>query len=273
MIDEPIRQEIMHRLRRAEQQHGVKILLAIESGSRAWGFASPNSDYDVRFIYMHEPEWYLSIDVEHRRDVIEYPIVDDIDLNGWDIRKALNLFAKSNPAFVEWIQSPITYIEAGQFRQNVLLLLPEIYQAEKGIYHYLNMAKTNYRGHLQSEMVSLKKYFYVFRALLAAHWLHQFRQAAPIEFNRLLVLLDNDQVRSEINRLLTLKQASPELGLAARIDCLNDYIEQQMHDIAKLVIETPPCAARMQRLNVLFQHSLADNALDFSPDASLHAPL
>lgn len=103
MIPEVVRAEILHRLRRTETENGVRILFAIEPGSRAWGFAPPNSDYDVRFIYMLEPRWYQAVDLEERRDVIEYPIIDDIDLNGWNVRKALRLFWKSSPAFVEWI--------------------------------------------------------------------------------------------------------------------------------------------------------------------------
>jgi predicted nucleotidyltransferase len=94
MIPDNIRDEILNRLNNAQKEHQVRILFAIESGSRAWGFASPNSDYDVRFIYAHKPEWYQAVDLEERRDVIEYDIVDDIDLNGWDVRKALRLFWK-----------------------------------------------------------------------------------------------------------------------------------------------------------------------------------
>lgn len=101
VIPNSVRQEIMQRLHNVEKQHNVRILMAIESGSRAWGFASPNSDYDIRFIYVHEKDWYVAVDFEEKRDVIEYPIVDEIDLNGWDIRKALRLFWKSNPTFVE----------------------------------------------------------------------------------------------------------------------------------------------------------------------------
>jgi len=111
LIDKEVHEEILKRIKAAEEEHDVKVLFAIESGSRAWGFASPNSDYDVRFIYAHKKDWYLDINVEYKRDVIEYPIVDEIDINGWDIRKALMLFWKSNPAFVEWIQSPIVYIK------------------------------------------------------------------------------------------------------------------------------------------------------------------
>ena len=99
MIPDNVRVEILHRMHKAEKEHGVRILLAVESGSRAWGFESPNSDFDARFIYVHPRDWYLSVGLEEQRDVIEYPIVDDIDLNGWDLRKALRLFWKSQPRF------------------------------------------------------------------------------------------------------------------------------------------------------------------------------
>ena len=115
MISEDIRTEILRRLQKTEEQEGVRILMAIESGSRAWGFASPNSDYDVRFIYSREKDWYVAVDFEEKRDVIEYGITDEIDLSGWDVRKALRLFWKSNPAFVEWIQSPFSYMNSGCF--------------------------------------------------------------------------------------------------------------------------------------------------------------
>lgn len=118
VIAPEVHSEIMRRIKAAEQEHNVKVLYAVESGSRAWGFASPNSDYDVRFIYAHPKDYYLTIDIEDKRDVIEYPIVDEIDINGWDIRKALKLFWKSNPAFIEWLQSPIVYLDDGFFRAN-----------------------------------------------------------------------------------------------------------------------------------------------------------
>ncbi len=163
-----IHAEILRRLAATEAAHQVRIVLAIESGSRAWGFASPNSDFDVRFIYVAPPEWYLAVDLEEKRDVIEYPIVDDIDLNGWDLRKALRLFTKSNPALVEWIQSPIRYLERNDFAADMRALLPPLYSINSGLYHYRSMAKTNYHNHLLAEQVPLKKYFYVLRPLLAS---------------------------------------------------------------------------------------------------------
>src|SRR6185369_5042943 len=225
-IPDDVRAEILVRLRRAETEHSVRILFAIESGSRAWGFASPNSDYDVRFIYMHEPSWYQAVDLEERRDVIEYPILDDIDLNGWDVRKALRLFWKSNPAFVEWIQSPIIYMETSGFRGQALQALSRIYAPEKGVYHYRSMAKTNYRGYLKEPMVRLKKYFYVLRPLLAAQWVESRRGAAPIEFDTLLTLLsDQKDVLAAVHTLLAQKRNTPELGMAPAVPVLNEFIE------------------------------------------------
>ena len=95
MIESRICRRIVNRLEEIERSESVRILLAVESGSRAWGFPSPDSDYDVRFLYARPRDWYLSIDA--RRDVIECPIEDVLDINGWDIRKALHLLLKANP--------------------------------------------------------------------------------------------------------------------------------------------------------------------------------
>jgi predicted nucleotidyltransferase len=259
MIPEDINSEILERLRNAEVEHGVRILLAIESGSRAWGFASPNSDYDVRFIYTREPKWYQAVDLEERRDVIEYPIVDDIDLNGWDVRKALRLFWKSNPAFVEWIQSPITYLDEGLFRGAALALLPSIYAPVKGIYHYRSMARTNYRGYLREPMVHLKKYFYVLRPLLAARWIASTGEAAPIEFERLLALLQQEPaVLSEIRLLLEQKRNSPELGLAPAVPLLNAFIEAELADDPLDVPQKSRAPHVVDQLNALFHRVLEE---------------
>ena len=102
-------EEIQRSIDEIEQSENVTVLYACESGSRAWGFHSQDSDYDVRFIYAHPPDWYLSVDLEKKRDVIERPILDDLDVSGWDLRKSLQLFRKSNPPLLEWLDSPIVY--------------------------------------------------------------------------------------------------------------------------------------------------------------------
>lgn len=256
MIDSSIRGEILSRLERTQEKYDVKILMAIESGSRAWGFASPNSDYDVRFIYANKPDWYVAVDLEDKRDVIEYPIVDDIDLNGWDVRKALKLFWKSNPAFVEWIQSPISYIDDGCFRNEALKLLPEIYSPEKGIYHYRSMAKTNYRGYLREDMVPLKKYFYVLRPLFSIQWLECYGTAAPIEFDKVLSLITDNELLDTIHSLVERKKRSEEKMLAPAIPVLNQYIEKQLDRLEDIKLPKSDRSLEMAQLNELFHEVL-----------------
>ncbi|SFN75386.1 hypothetical protein SAMN03159304_00919 [Pseudomonas sp. NFACC24-1] len=230
MVSIAVREEVQDRLRRAENEHEVKVLLAVESGSRAWGFASPNSDYDARFIYVNKPEWYLSVGLEEQRDVIEYPIIDDMDINGWDLRKALRLFWKSNPGFVEWVQSTIIYEHSGSFHERAKALLPQVYSVESGIYHYRSMAKTNFRGYLQSPEVPLKKYFYVLRPLLSVRWLERFNKPAPIEFDALRQVIDGEpELHRAIDDLLAIKRASPEMGLSPQIMPIQRFIERELH--------------------------------------------
>lgn len=230
MVCVAVQEEVRSRLRRAEDEHEVKVLLAVESGSRAWGFASPNSDYDARFIYVHKPDWYLSVGLEEQRDVIEYPIVDDMDINGWDLRKALRLFWKSNPGFVEWVQSTIVYEHCGSFHERAKALLPQVYSVESGIYHYRSMAKTNFRGYLQAPEVPLKKYFYVLRPLLSVRWLERFDTPAPIEFDTLRQVIDGEpELHRAIDDLLAIKRASPEMGLSPQIMPIQTFVERELH--------------------------------------------
>jgi predicted nucleotidyltransferase len=254
-----VRLEIMRRLERTENEEGVRIVLAVESGSRAWGFASPNSDYDVRFIYARPSDWYLAVDLEERRDVIEYAITDDIDLNGWDLRKALRLFWKSNPAFIEWIQSPIVYIESGGFANGARELVSSVYSNEAGIYHYRSMARTNYRGYLRADMVPMKKYFYVLRPLLSVLWIERYGTAAPIEFDKLLHLLDGQtQLLADIDDLLAKKREAPEMGLAQPIASINAFIEKELERLESLKPERVQKPEPLASLNELFHATLCE---------------
>jgi len=264
LIDEAVRNEIEERLRRVEREHGVRVLYAVESGSRAWGFPSPNSDYDVRFIYAHPRDWYLALDVEDRRDVIEYDIVDDIDLNGWDLRKALKLLGQSNPSIVEWLSSPIVYRDDGVLADRARALLPDVYQVDKGVHHYLSMADKNYQGYLKARLVPLKKYFYVLRPLLAIRWLERYRSPAPIEFERLRPLVaDDETLNKEITRLLARKQRSQEKEFVPVMDELNDFIEQELSRLSRYQGKSGPGAGDLRSLNTLFR-----DCLDTAPETS-----
>ena len=232
LIDEKIREEIMLRLYAAEKEHDVRIVYACESGSRAWGFASPDSDYDVRFLYVHSEDWYLSFDVEKRRDVIEYPIVDEIDCGGWDIRKALYLFTRTNGALLEWLNSPIRYIEAGEFANTLRAIAPEHINSIALCYHYSHMARGNAREYILKDKVRLKKYFYVLRPLLAIRYIEAGLGVPPVEFEKLVDAVAPEKIKPAIDKLLALKRETPELGTGDRIPVINEFIENDLESHA-----------------------------------------
>lgn len=244
--------EILHRLKRAEQEHDVRILYAIESGSRAWGFHSPDSDYDVRFVYIRAQDWYLSIDVEERRDVIEYPIVDEIDINGWDLRKALRLQAKSNPAIAEWLHSPIVYREQGAYAAQARQLLSQHYNQARGFYHYRSTASSNFQQFLQHEQVKLKKYLYVLRPLLAVRWIEQYGGVAPIEFERLRQVLDHAEVQQAIDALLIQKRQHGEAKAQPAVPVLQQWIKAELQRLARTVPTQGMEPVALAKLNQLF---------------------
>lgn len=227
IVGDAVRAEILRRLRAAEAEHDVRILYACESGSRAWGFASPDSDYDVRFVYVRNIDWYLSFDVERQRDVIEYPIVDEIDCGGWDIRKALHLLTRTNGALTEWLNSPVRYIEAGSLAASLRVLAPQIMNPVALCYHYRHMAKGNARGYLFKNQVRLKKYFYVLRPLLAIRYIQQGMGVPPVEFARLLDCVLPAHLRSSVDRLLELKRGTDELGFGDPVPEINEFIERE----------------------------------------------
>jgi hypothetical protein len=222
------REQILGRLELAEREHGVRVLYACESGSRAWGFASPDSDYDVRFVYVREPDWYLSFDIETRRDVIEYPLVDEIDCGGWDLRKALHLFTRTNGALLEWLHSPIVYLERGRFAAELRAMAPRAFNSLALCYHYSHMARGNAREYLFNDKVRLKKYFYVLRPLLAIRYIEAGRGIPPVRFETLVEAMAPPELRSSIEALLALKRSTPELGVGDPIPEISRFIESEL---------------------------------------------
>jgi len=246
--------EVKRRLAKVEEDEGVRILMAIESGSRAWGFASPDSDFDVRFIYCRPASWYYSLDIEEKRDVLEYGITDEIDLNGWDLRKALRLLVRCNPTVVEWLQSPIEYLVRGRFRSAGMELLASSYVPASGIHHYRSMAKTNYRGYLRAESVPLKKYFYVIRPLLAIRWIERHKLPPPIELQQLLAgLQERSDLLEDIAALLERKSISSEMDVSAPLPSLNQYIESELDRLEAFARDSIASPDHMEAANALFR--------------------
>ena len=223
---------IKEKLREIEKQENIRILLAVESGSRAWGFASPDSDYDVRFIYIGQKEDYLKL--EAVRDVIELPIDEMIDINGWDLQKTLRLLYKSNPTLFEWFSSPIVYMEtefADQFRK----IMANYFSNKRSLYHYISMAEGNYREYLKRDMVRAKKYFYVLRPILACRWILEKGTPPPMLFSELMDAQLPERLRSDVSRLLELKMNSPEIREISRIDKINEYLDSSIEGIKNIV--------------------------------------
>lgn len=218
---------ILNRLCELEAENNVKILYACESGSRAWGFPSANSDYDVRFIYLRPVAWYLSID--HKRDVIEYPVDDDLDISGWDLKKALQLFNKSNPPLLEWLDSPSLYMEKYSIAAQMRSLSPEYYKPLACTFHYMHMAEGNFKEYLRGERIWTKKYFYVLRPILAVQWIQREMGVVPMRFGRLVdELITEPALKEAIHQLLETRQAGDELGYGPRIDIISEFIESEL---------------------------------------------
>jgi hypothetical protein len=251
-----IEQEIGRRLRDIEQHHSVIILFAVESGSRAWGFQSTDSDYDIRFVYKHNVDWYLSI--TKKRDVIEDPLDEIFDFSGWDIQKALWLFSKSNPPLLEWLKSPIIYLEQGNFRSDLRDLEEKYFSVKACILHYLHMANGNYREYLKTETVKTKKYFYVLRPLLACEWIRKNKAPPPMEFEKLAnEILDDDSVKNRVFDLLSRKRNNEELGEGPSIPTLNKYIEETISFYETYASSIEKNVVDIEQLNNLFRKTIS----------------
>ena len=222
-----IKKIIAEKLDEIEEKENVKILHCVESGSRAWGFPSPDSDYDVRFIYVRPKEYYLRLD--KTRDVIEWQLDDTLDINGWDLQKALRLLHNANPTLFEWKNSPIVYRSSEEW--NIISELFEKYfDIPSSMYHYISTAKHTYNEHLKKERVKLKKYFYALRPLLACEYIIDKRMSPPMLFDELICYLDDDTL-SEVKKLLELKKVTSELGARERIVRIDDYIKRKTEEL------------------------------------------
>lgn len=273
-ISDEVRAEILSRLARAETDHGVHIFYACESGSRAWNFASPDSDYDVRFLYVRPSDWYLSFDVERQRDVVEQPIIDDIDCNGWDIRKALYLFSRTNGALYEWLRSPIKYRELGTVADRMRALAPRAFDHKALCFHYSHMARGNAREYLSGHQVKLKKYFYVLRPLFAIRYIEDRQEIPPVPFDDLVSAVAPDHLRSPIDDLLQLKKNTAELGLGDPIPVINAFIETELerHGKAFTGQGRPDIAESTQirhELNLIFRLAIAEGMHHLGPNSDV----
>lgn len=201
---------IKNYLREIEAQENIEILLACETGSRAWGFPSPDSDYDVRLIYKHDLSWYLRL--SEGNDTIDRMLDNrEIDISGWDLRKSLRLLLKSNPPLLERIQSPITYKSNQPFVSDLNEIASQFYSRIATMHHYLSMAKKGIDEISGTSEYRLKKFFYTIRSAVACKWIVERDEIPPIVFQEMLGGLEiQDFILQRIDELISLKATKNE---------------------------------------------------------------
>lgn len=251
-------QEIQAKLKQIEEQYDVRVLFAVESGSRAWGFDSQNSDYDVRFIYVHKLPWYLS--TMERRDVIEQ-IDGDLDCSGWELRKALKLLAKGNPPLLEWLNSPTTYKIEQPFCTKLYIEALKCFSPKTAIYHYIGMAKRNYNQYIKDKAyVKHKKYLYVLRPLMACMAIQDRGCMPPTQMDRYMDVLRPYKAYPEVVALINAKKAGLELATAPASQILNDFIEETLFFFELYVMDAKGAKIDYNALDIL----LSSQVLEFT---------
>jgi uncharacterized protein len=248
-----MKETVLKELQAIESESNVRVLLAVESGSRAWGFASPDSDYDVRFIYVHDPDWYSTI--FEGRDVIEKMLPGDLDVSGWELRKSLRLFSKCNLALNEWSGSPVLYKEVPGFRSELRSLIPAFFNPMGATHHYRSMATQALSSMTSDGHISIKKYLYATRAIMACRWIARFRSQPPTEFMAMVNELAGATERSQIEKLLLQKSASAEKSEVVVDASRRAQIQTELNafEQAQFAFEKPD-RSTVEKLDAILRH-------------------
>lgn len=216
---------ILALLARLEKERGIRILYACESGSRAWGFASPDSDYDIRFIFARPEKSYLS--VVDGLESIDLPMEGELDAGGWDVRKAMRLLGKSNGALIEWLHSPIVYRAEPGFRDRWQSTALTVFSPRAARDHYHGLARQMVLGKLAGDTVRAKDYLYALRAILCAKWIAEEKGISPVPFPE-LVPIAPEEVRALVPGLLEHKARTAEGERMPRIAVLDAFLDDAL---------------------------------------------
>jgi len=228
-----MKKKIIKLLKELEKEQGIKILMAVESGSREWGFESKDSDYDVRCVHISDKNSYLGL--EDKKEQVDL-IKEDIDIVSWDIRKFFRLFLKSNPTVSEWLSSKLVYIDKGfgeYKKKDILKIFEEGYSRSKLEHHYISLAMQNYKKYIDSykKDVLLKKYVYILRALGCIEYINETNELPPLNWKKSSKYLPKD-IKEDFNRLVEMKKSS-EKNKGKRIKRLDNYIEKNLRQEIK----------------------------------------
>ena len=220
-----MQETITRELKQVEEQKGVRILHSIESGSRSWGFASPDSDYDVRFIYVRPLEDYLRVD--EVKDVIEWKLDEVLDINGWDLKKFMRLAATGNATPYEWMNSPVIYHTTPEW-QEIGDVCRQYFSEKSAVNHYCGIATNTWFKYLTGDTVKYKKYFYALRPLLCAIYIERYHEAPPMLFSDLMKMELDAGLRGAIEELLERKKVTEEKTESPHIPLIRDYIRAEL---------------------------------------------
>ena len=248
-----MKQAIQEKLTHIARTEPLHFLLAVESGSRAWGFASPDSDYDVRAIYIRPQEYYLQID--EAKDTFEFIENQWFDVGGWDIRKALRLLRKSNAMLLEWLRSPMVYTQDDDFTGRLNALAPQYVQAAALLHHYRGIAGNALKAMDLVHPVKLKKWFYVLRPLLAARWAVKQGGIPPMTLAELMSEWQTD-CAAQITDLVAIKAEQDESYLHTLSPELQRLTVDLYNEVSELSAPATQ-AADSAPLNELFRETLA----------------
>lgn len=259
-MNEDIKTYIRSKLDGLAQKHNVRIITAVESGSRAWGFPSKDSDYDVRFIYAHDLDHYLSVD--RKRDVLETPIAHDeflsvdFDMNGWDIKKAIYLALRGNAVVNEWLTSPIQYMCEKQSHKDLHVFVRETADLRAYFHFYRNYMREPWNSYSRekSKQIKIKHYCYVLRCALSLEWLEKNKTPPPMDVPSLLGGIDLDEtLHGEIDRLISSKEDSVEAGAMPRNAVLDRFIAKVINEERERPPKDEQEIRNIDKANALFK--------------------
>ncbi len=246
--------EICNALHDLEQKHDCRILFAAESGSRAWGFASPDSDYDIRAVYVKPRDWYLSIE-DNPKDTIEAMLPNDLDISAWELRKTLRQFAKGNLSMFEWFGSPIIYESDARFMAEMVSLIPAFFNPVKAVHHYLAIHDEAISDMDEQGRIGIKKLFYALRGFFAAVWSADRKSMPPTELDRMLL---SESLPQGIPELVeTLKSQKKNAVEKQRINMparLSEYFQTQRDSLEVRVKSLEKRSCNPDQLNRILRH-------------------
>ena len=231
-----MKKEILDKLTEIEEKENVKVLHAVESGSRAWGVESPDSDYVVRFIFVRPKEDYLRL--SEKRDVIEWQLDEVLDINGWDLKKTLIQFHKGNATLFEWANSPVVYKTTDEWKA-IYESSKQYFSEKAALYHYYGTANSTYKQYLQEDKVKYKKYIYALRPLFACKYIETNHTIPPVRFDALLHQSLPKELSEEIERMLAIKANSDEKDQNPKMPIIHQYIETEIARYGQLSKEMP----------------------------------